>query len=480
MVQLETENLQQSDKSGDLVPVVTPPEPTPTGLDVDELGDLGLFDDDSSSTEQKEEKITTPRKFSNRAIVRIVFVFVPVALGLSIFFNIFFKDRTKQMKISSFEETGATAEKLLAKQREESRAEIERLENTVAELENKLILNSQTEAIRLQTKKLSEKKQHIAKPTSQVEPIKQPTQVPSKKELPPPPPPKIITPVTTRQPPSIIRKIEIDPSALNRKVATSGHYRAAVNWDNETNVNKVTPTKNERAKKPEPIRFLSPERLLTRGTTVSGILQTQIGWEGQLGSIANKNFTIKLSQDLTSPSGKVIIPTGAIIIAKIGFAKATGEIELIAKEFQFTPKQGKVMVVPIPNQTVLIQDRDADGVLMARVTRKSTLGRDGLSALLGGAAEVSDLINRPQSSYYSSWDRGSSSTVVNGDPNLGAAFIGGVANQMNERMSRRNQEEIRRMETEAVVFLLRKNTQIEIYINENFEPIPCWQTCEQK
>ncbi|MDJ0727092.1 MAG: hypothetical protein QNJ38_18485 [Prochloraceae cyanobacterium] len=297
-------------------------------------------------------------------------------------------------------------------------------------------------------------------------------------QLPPAPPPQTIV-VKQPLPANNQPQVKVAPIELSAIVRKSGHRRASLNWDKPVKPVALNLT-NSIEKKPEPLilegqkptTIKNQARVLTWGTKATAILETQIGWEGNLGAIANKNLAIRLKEHLLSPSGKVVIPRGTKIIASIVGAKATGEIQLVAKYFQLEPKNNSLTIVPIPIGAVLIQDGDLDGLLIAEGKRKNTLDRDALGAILSGTARMTEIMNRPSSESFSSWERGSSSTVINGQGNTGAAFIGGAAEELNRRLSQRNGEEIRRMERQPVVFLLKKNRVLEIYVNKNFQPFP--------
>lgn len=418
-------------------------------FDRDDLEELFYSDEEKSSQKGRQTRL-----FSSRATVRILFVGTGVGFAVLIFLNLLFRrfDRPEE----SISSEGSTSEELLAKQKQEYEQKIETLQDTINSLQNDNILADQTKQIELQTKRMEEKERTAQQPPRNI-PVQKPvTKVVQTKQI-------------------LATTITVEPAKLSKQVATSGHYRANNNWDKSV---VLPPNKKETKQKPlvsppiTPITIANKDRLLTWGTRVPGILETKISWEGNLGAIANKNFTIRLSEHLRSPSGKVVLPAGTKIIANIISAKVTGEIELVAKYFQLEPKNNSVVILPIPENAVLIQDSDRDGLLMADSERKSTLGRDALAAILGGAAKMTDLTNRPQSTSFNNWNQGSSSTVTNNDPNYGAAFAGGVAKELNRRMSQRNAEEIRRLEKEVIVFILRKNTRVIVYINENFKPLP--------
>ena len=424
-------------------------------LDRDDLEALFYSDEEKSSQKGRQTRL-----FSSRATVRILFVGTGVGFAVLIFLNLLF--RRFERPEESISSEGSTSEELLAKQKQEYEQKIGTLQDTINSLQNDNILADQTKQIELQTKRLEEKERNA----QQLPPLR----IPTSRNIP------VQKPVTTvvQTNPILATTITVDPAKLSKQVAASGHYRANNNWNKSV---ALPPSKKETKQKPlvsppiTPIMIANKDRLLTWGTRVPGILETKISWEGNLGAIANKNFMIKLSEHLRSPSGKVVLPAGTKIIANIISAKVTGEIELVAKYFQLEPKNNSVVILPIPKNAVLIQDSDRDGLLMADSERKSTLGRDALAAILGGAAKMTDLTNRPQSTSFNNWNQGSSSTVTNNDPNYGAAFAGGVAKELNRRMSQRNAEEIRRLEKEAIIFILRENTRVIVYINENFKPL---------
>lgn len=424
--------------------------------------DLGLFDneEDDENEEDEEDEDEKGRKFSSRAIVRFGFIFGLVSLGVIGFVNVMLREKNNNTANMNYDKQNQDAVQLLAEQKKRSNAEIERLNERIAELENQSLLDKQTELIKSQTIELDRSPQ-VSPPPTVVRPVSPPPSPPP--SLPPSPPPVIRVPPPPQQ---------IDPSAISSKAAQTGHYTVGGSWDKPVNI--IADTNNNRPNAPkETVQILdNKDKLLTWGTKATGELETQIGWEGSLSSIASKNFAIRLTSHLLSPNGKVVVPSGTKIIARIASAKATGEIQLVAKYFHLEPTNGdRVIIVTIPDNTIKLQDRDRDGLLIAKPRLKKTLGRDAIAAILGGTAKMTEIINRPESSSHNSWNGGSNSTVINGDGNVGAAFIGGAAEQLNSRMTRQNEAEIRRRMNEPIVFVLPKNTEIEIYINENFYPL---------
>ncbi len=207
------------------------------------------------------------------------------------------------------------------------------------------------------------------------------------------------------------------------------------------------------------------KRTLKIGTIATGELTSAIAWIGEFKD-RHRNYVVKLSSHLKSPSGKIVVPAGAEIIVSVNRTTPSGELGLTAKSIQLAPSIGLQRLTPIPPHSIRILATSGNELLIATKKTPNTISEDLFAALLGGAREASELINRPTSRYTSRDYFGSYQYSDSSAPNIAAGAISGGAEVLGERLAARNQRRMEELEKNPTIYVLEKGTKVKIYVNK--------------
>lgn len=290
---------------------------------------------------------------------------------------------------------------------------------------------------------------------------------------PSPPPPQIQTQIIYRDVPvdddrDRIQRPNITPEDLYRKASQTGVYGQIRNNPTNSNYNRVYNfSKNTQPKKQT--RIISKKKqevTLPIGLKSKGILLDSIATL-DLKSIAHRNFIVKLSEHLKSPSGKIILPAGTQLVTKVTAIHPNGYIKLTPVSLQMISRSTRSLASSIAPHQILINSQNGE-LLKAEVHRPSTIPGDVLMAIISGFSSGIELINRPESQTFYSNRYGSSSSIKNPNTNLPLSIAGGAAAQLSQRMALRTERQSSRLQAEQPVFILRAGKIVEVYINEAF------------
>ncbi|MDJ0719760.1 MAG: hypothetical protein QNJ54_36985 [Prochloraceae cyanobacterium] len=301
--------------------------------------------------------------------------------------------------------------------------------------------------------------------TKAVESPSQPVTIPHQhQELPPPPPPNNYQQPEMPTPPTAPQE---SPEVVYHRVSRMGVFGGSVQ--------PVLVAKQPKIIKPAPRSKLNSnfsstlkksKRTLKIGTTATGELTSAIAWIGEFKD-RHRNYVVKLSSHLKSPSGKIVVPAGAEIIVSVNRTTPSGELGLVAKSIQLAPSVGGSRVTSISTDIFRILAISGNELLIATKKTPNTISSDLFAALLGGAREASELINRP-TIRYSSRDYFGSYQYSESDPNIAAGAISGGAEVLSERLAARNQRRMRELEKNPTIYVLEKGTRVQIYVNKPF------------
>ncbi|MGF1485935.1 MAG: hypothetical protein ACFBSE_02360 [Prochloraceae cyanobacterium] len=327
------------------------------------------------------------------------------------------------------------------------------------EIDRELDLESQAQLL-AQAKK-SQQKQEL------VEVSQAPLTTPNTDRLPPPPPQYQTAPPPPPTPtPQVLR---ITPEDLYRKASRMGVYGQSSSVANnrpQQQYNRVYNFSKNNANKAQIIYKKKQAKIAPIGYSTKGVLQDTIATL-DLVSVKDRNYIIKITQHLKSPTGKIILPNGSQLIVKVAGIHPNGYIQLKPIKLQMISQSTRSLIKPIAVNQIIINASSGE-LLKAEVHKPSTLPGDILAGILGGIGNAAEIINRPASQTFYSGRDGFSSSTTSGNGNIPMAIAGGTAEGLSQRMAQRNAQQLKRLEGEQSVFILRAGTIVEVYINEAF------------
>ena len=259
---------------------------------------------------------------------------------------------------------------------------------------------------------------------------------------------------------------KVTPLDLYKRATSMGTYGKVI--ASNTNVDRVKA--NSLTKEIVPnysTQIKNYDKILPLGSKTTGVLRDTISSLDK-DSLINRNFIIEVSFSLKSPNGETILPAGSKLIVKVDRIHPNGYIKLIPIQLQMISLSTSDLVREIAPHQIDINAHNGE-LLKAKVIKPDTLPQEMLAAIFSGASDAAQLINRPRSTFYSSYEGGFSRSLDNGEGNMGAAAIGGFSRSMSRRMERSAELEKQRLNRLDSVFLLKAGTKVEIYINSDFK-----------
>ena len=254
--------------------------------------------------------------------------------------------------------------------------------------------------------------------------------------------------------------IGLAPERLSHKLAS-----------NRTSENRTTAPQQADVQPSNSTTHLEPTELslkkahsLVVGTKAKARLQTPIAWSDEVQN-PNQNFLVQLSEPLKGSDGKVSIPTGAYLVARVSAAGASGIILLSAVSYLSTRNE-RTLERPLPQGAILILGKNGQP-LQAKLTRNHHSGSNFVTVLLSGADAATSLVNQATSQSYLGNGGSFSTTTTSPNPNYVAGFGQGVANELLQQIQERNQRARQQSESQPNVYILAQNTKVQVFVNDS-------------
>ena len=203
---------------------------------------------------------------------------------------------------------------------------------------------------------------------------------------------------------------------------------------------------------------------LVVGTKAKARLQTPIAWSDEVQN-PNQNFLVQLSEPLKGSDGKVSIPTGAYLVARVSTAGASGIILLSAVSYLSTLGD-RTLERSLPQGAILILGKNGQP-LQAKLTRNNHTGSNIGTVLLSGADAATSLVNQATSQSYLGNGGSFSTTTTSPNPNYVARFGQGVASELLQQIQERNQRARQQSESQPNVYILPQNTKVQVFVNSS-------------
>ena len=265
------------------------------------------------------------------------------------------------------------------------------------------------------------------------------------------------------------KRRRIDPIKLYARATSMGLYgslnqaSASTSSSNDVVVQSQNTGTPKRAK--ISLTVENYDKQLPIGSKTKGVLLDPIsGMDGE--SLQDRNYIVEIEENLSSPSGEVILGAGTQLICKVTSLSSDGYLQLTPIALQMISQSTRSIVRNLTPGQILI-NADNGRLLKAQVRKPDTLPQDVMAAMLSGASSAAQIMNRPRS-RRTHVAGGFTETIDNGEANVGIAALGGFSDSMSQRMERRVEAEKEWLSKNPAVFFLQAGTKVEIYINQAF------------
>ena len=290
-------------------------------------------------------------------------------------------------------------------------------------------------------------------PKPEIQPISQPTPITNQ-------------PIMARD---SSKRRKIDPIKLYARATNMGVYGRlnTVSRSRDRSSDAVVQSQNNRTPSKAKISLTieNYEKQLPIGSKTKGVLLDPIsGMDGE--SLEERNYIVEIEENLSSPSGEVILGAGTQLICKVTSLSSDGYLQLTPIALQMISQSTRSIVRNLTPGQILI-NADNGRLLKAQVRKPDTLPQDVMAAMLSGASSAAQIMNRPRS-RRTHVAGGFTETIDNGEANVGIAALGGFSESMSKRMERRVEAEKEWLSKNPAVFFLQAGTKVEIYINQAF------------
>lgn len=229
------------------------------------------------------------------------------------------------------------------------------------------------------------------------------------------------------------------------------------------------PSLQERAAPTPFINTVPVSGNVTVGTRTKGTLETAIALSGGSLLNPNQNFLIKLSDPLKASDGSVVLPAGSYLVAHVNGANGN-TVNMNATLALVNDTNGQQIQKPLPDGAVMILGEDGKP-LQASIHRPSDFLNDIGTALLGGAGQLSAVINQPSTEISTGIDGATTTqttTTTNPTPNLLAGFGQGAATTLLEQIKTRQQQSAQEKDSQTPIAFLNQGESVQIFVNQSF------------
>jgi hypothetical protein len=209
------------------------------------------------------------------------------------------------------------------------------------------------------------------------------------------------------------------------------------------------------------------------GTSVQGVVSTPLLWDESesLDNQAYKRFSVTLSEDLTDTEGRVVLPSGTVIVAEASKVNSKNRlvqasaIAIVYKDSRGKTRQqeiapGTILVGGAANQPLIAKGYFDDGGAIAK--------SDLLVSSLSGIGKIGKVLTEPKttSTFSSGLFGGYSSTISQSrDPEIWAAALDGFFTPLADRISDRSERQIEELAKRPNVSIVAPNTPVSLVVN---------------
>jgi hypothetical protein len=223
------------------------------------------------------------------------------------------------------------------------------------------------------------------------------------------------------------------------------------------------------------------------GTQLHGELTTPI--VHTLKSNANNNnnnnadstftypFSIVITQDLLTPSGKTALPAGTLMMGRVVALTPSGMIHAEITSISYK-KLGQQFNLSVPSGQILVLSENSQPLKAQRLNDPSAAiaSQDFLVGTLGAAATGLEYANQPQTETNIQQNGfggfNSSSTTTNQDVGLIPGLAEGFFNTLKGRMESRADTAITEYQRQVPEYYVPANTKVTLFFNAVLEIVP--------
>ncbi len=191
----------------------------------------------------------------------------------------------------------------------------------------------------------------------------------------------------------------------------------------------------------------------------------------------NKNdsqFVVRLREPLKSVDGAIALPKNTELVTQIKQINESGWVDLSVVSVNFQ-NNGTITEIRLPPGAMKIRRPGGRPLLARKYPDKSgkIAGNDAFSGLLGGAGQVGEILNRPETRLRRICDDTSNTTdrdcyYLNENRqqrNIPAAVLEGATKVIVPQLNQRNQQATQEM-MKSNIWHLEAGTEVEVYANQ--------------
>lgn len=220
------------------------------------------------------------------------------------------------------------------------------------------------------------------------------------------------------------------------------------------------------------------------GTSAKAVLTTALSGEGNRSGNSDSNnnnkndsqFVVRLREPLKSVDGAIALPKNTELVTQIQQITESGWVQLSVVAV-ISQNNGTLTEIRLPAGAMKIRRPGGRPLLAKKYPDKSDkiAGMDTFSGLLGGAGQVGDILNRPETKTRDTCD-GLSDVQRNNrycglfsetrqQRNIPAAILDGAARVTVPQLNQRNQQATQEM-MKSNIWHLEAGTEVEVYTNQ--------------
>lgn len=218
------------------------------------------------------------------------------------------------------------------------------------------------------------------------------------------------------------------------------------------------------------------------GTTVAATVTLPMAWDldqaEQHPELGAGRFTLQLSQDLTTPSGSIVLPQGTTLIAQATAVNPNNQlIQASAIALVYPDALGRPQQQVLPPGALVIQGEAGQPLVAQRLNDvgPDLLAQDLLVGSLSALGQLGQVLNQPSEAFSSTaTGTGTSTTVTRTTraPNLLGGLLEGFGTAVSGRIERRSEANTQALIEANTIAILPQGTPVTVLVNSFFQVTP--------
>lgn len=204
--------------------------------------------------------------------------------------------------------------------------------------------------------------------------------------------------------------------------------------------------------------------ILQVGQQVEGEIVTPLVWSEE--DSTQQKFVVRLQEDLTDFTGsQTVLPADTLLVFEIDSIQDNGFV--VSKAIAFIRNGTEYL---LPQGVISLRGKQGMPLIAKADRNENTDSRDRLLFITGAAAQIGEVLNRPESTTItnSSGSGGfyQNSTVNNGDSSIVGAILDGGLGTLHEQLEKKDTEPTKQS---TPLWVVEAEQKVMIFVNETFQ-----------